>query len=57
MKSLTEKSVSNTIKTGKPLEVAVDNFDMLEESEDEDSFSSDDSKDSDSASENATDSD
>ena len=43
-----------TIEASKPLDVADDNFDMLEESEDEDSFDNDDS---DSASVNASDSD
>lgn len=53
-KSQTKKSDSNTIEASKPLDVADDNFDMLEESEDEDSFDSDDS---DSTSVNASDSD
>ena len=49
-----QKSDSNAIEASKPLDVADDNFDMLEESEDEDSFDNDDS---DSASVNASDSD
>ena len=54
MKSQTKKSDSYTIEASEPLDVADDNFDMLVDSEDENSFGSDDS---DSASVNASDND